>query len=133
MNIQNGFDINYTDARNLHFIAYVKIVDKLLSLIYKEYEKNKISPKFSYLNYIKDNLNNQEIIFSYQDFHNDYEIAFIDRTDIIELFSTHDFDYDERFGNYSYNNKCARIQNMERGGQLYQLKLKKIRKEMENE
>lgn len=133
MNIQNGFDINYTDARNLHFIAYVKIVDKFLSLIYKEYEKSKISPKFSYLNYIKDNLNNQEIIFSYQDFHNDYEIAFIDRTDIIELFSTKDFDYDELFGNYSYNNKCARIQNMERKGQLYQLKLKKIRKEMENE
>ena len=63
----------------------------------------------------------------------DYEIAFIDRTNIIELFSTHDFDYNERFGNYSYNNKCARIQNMEKEGQLYQLKLKKIRKEMENE
>lgn len=124
MNIQNGFDINYTDARRLHFISYVKIVDKYLNLIYKE---NKIWPKFSYLNCIKENLNSQEIIFNFQDIYNDYNIKCLSSNDIINIFETSDFDYKKRFA-YVCNKLITKEES-----QLYQLKLKKIRKEMENE
>ena len=122
MNIQNGFDINYTDARNLHFISYVKIVDEYLNLIYKE---NKRSPKFSYLNYSKENLNSQEIIFTFQDIYNDYNIECLSPNDIINIFQTSDFDYKKRFA-YVCNKLIMKDQR-------YILKLKKIRKEMENE
>lgn len=124
INIQNGFDINYTDARRLHFISYVKIVDKYLNLIYKE---NKISPKFSYLNCIKENLNSQEIIFNFQDIYNDYNIKCLSPNDLINIFETSDFDYQKRFA-YVCNELITKEES-----QLYQLKLKKIRKEMENE
>ena len=124
MNIQNGFDINYTDARNLNFISYVKLVDKYLNLIYKE---NKISPKFSYLNCIKENLNSQEIIFNFQNFYNDYHVDRLSYDDLINIFETNDFDYQKRFA-YVCNKTI-----MKEESQLCILNLKKIKKEMENE
>ena len=141
INIQNGFDINYTDGRRLHFINYVKLVDEYLSLIY---EDNKISPEFSYLNYVKENLNNQEIIFNFQDIYVNHEIENLPIDDITSIFETEDFDYEtedfdfetEDFDyekEFKYPNETTWTQPMKEEGQLYLLRLKKIRKEMENE
>lgn len=129
MNIQNGFDINYTNARGLHFINYVKLVDKYLSSLY---EDNKISPEFSYLNYIKENLKGQEIIFNFQDIYNDNKIENLlnDENKIASIFETGDFDYEKEF---KYPSETTWTQSMKEEGQLYLLRLKKIRKEMENE
>lgn len=129
MNIQNGFDINYTDRRGLHFINYVKLVDKYLSSLY---EDNKISPEFSYLNYIKENLKGQEIIFNFQDIYNDNKIENLlnDENKIASIFETGDFDYEKEF---KYPSETTWTQSMKEEGQLYLLRLKKIRKEMENE
>lgn len=127
MNIQNGFDINYTDDRRLHFINYVKLVDKYLSIIYKD---NKMSPEFSYLNYVKENLKGQEIIFNFQDIYVDHKIENLISYEIRSIFETGDFDYEKEF---KYPSETTWTQSMKEEGQLCLLRLKKIRKEMENE
>ena len=66
INVKNNFDVNYTDGQNIHFLNYANLVNNYLYNISHSLEF-KTDYSFDYVDYIKSNLNTQEIILNKED------------------------------------------------------------------
>ena len=66
INAKNNFDVNYTDGLNIHFLNYANLVNNYLYNISHSLEF-KTDYSFDYVDYIKSNLNTQEIILDKED------------------------------------------------------------------
>ena len=66
INVKNNFNVNFTNGLNIHFLNYANLVNNYLYNISHVLEK-KDDYSFDYVDYIKSNLNTQEIILDKED------------------------------------------------------------------